>query len=352
MAESQLIEIATRHQAHIERFKANEVKVFTSYLNAMIKNTQFELATNDELTELNRRDLQKRITAIKQIVNDGFTEFKAEFDQIVLDFAEYEAEFEKKSLESVVKYDFAMPSSQQIKTAVFTSPFDIKGPDAGSLIDGLYKRWTTNEAYRIGNYIQLGYANGKTNKQIEQEIIELGYGVLGRNIQSLIRTTVQHAANVARQETWKANSDIVKAYEWVSTLDTKTSQLCQALDTQKFKIGDGPLPPAHVNCRSSTVPVLDKSFDILDKGATRSSRNPETGKVESVSAKKNYYDWLKDQPAEVQDSIIGPTRGKLLRNGGITTERFAKLQLNKNFKPLTLAKMRKLEPAAFMRAEI
>jgi SPP1 gp7 family putative phage head morphogenesis protein len=104
------------------------------------------------------------------------------------------------------------------------------------------------------------------------------------------------------------------------------------------------------NCRSSTVAVLDDRYAFLDEGATRSARDPETGKVESVPAKQSYYQWLAGQPAAVQDSIIGPTRGKLLRDGGLSAQRFSELSLGKNFQPLTLDQMRELDPVAFIRA--
>jgi hypothetical protein len=48
--------------------------------------------------------------------------------------------------------------------------------------------------------------------------------------------------------------------------------------------------------------------------------------------------------------VIGPTRGKLLRDGGLSARRFAELQLGKTFEPLNLKEMRKLDPLAFRRA--
>jgi len=80
-----------------------------------------------------------------------------------------------------------------------------------------------------------------------------------------------------------------------------------------------------------------------------------------VPANQTYYGWLKTQPAAVQDSIIGPTKGKLLRDGGLSSQRFSELQLGKQFQPLTLygrdlpgggreMGMRELEPLAFQRA--
>ena len=106
------------------------------------------------------------------------------------------------------------------------------------------------------------------------------------------------------------------------------------------------------NCRTTTAAALDRSFDFLNRGETRASRNPETGKIESVPAKQTYYTWLKNQPKAFQESVIGVKRTKLLRNGGLSSERFAELQLGKSFEPLTLKQMRELDPVAFSKADI
>ncbi|MFB6349508.1 phosphoribosyltransferase [Moraxella sp. ZJ142] len=46
---------------------------------------------------------------------------------------------------------------------------------------------------------------------------------------------------------------------------------------------------------------------------------------------------------------MGKTRAKLFRDGGLAIEQFKQLQLDKNFTPLTLDEMRKLESGAFER---
>ena len=52
----------------------------------------------------------------------------------------------------------------------------------------------------------------------------------------------------------------------------------------------------------------------------------------------------------ISGCAIGPVRGKLLRNGGLSADRFSELQLGQNFQPLTLEQMQELEPLAFKRA--
>ena len=104
------------------------------------------------------------------------------------------------------------------------------------------------------------------------------------------------------------------------------------------------------NCRSTTTPVLSETFDFLDKGAKRPSKG-ESG-TKQVNAETTYYSWLKTQPASFQDDILGPTRGKLFRNGGLDSAQFAKLELNKNYKPRTIEEMREQAPEAFKQANL
>jgi hypothetical protein len=145
-------------------------------------------------------------------------------------------------------------------------------------------------------------------------------------------------------ETLKANSDITKKYEWASTLDSRTTQQCKSLDGQEFEYGKGPLPPIHIRCRSSYAPVLNDEFSWLSEGATRASKDGYVDQNES------YYDWLKKQPEDFQKVALGKTRAKLFRDGGLSPDAFAQLNMGRNFKPLTLNEMREIDSEAFMRA--
>jgi len=143
----------------------------------------------------------------------------------------------------------------------------------------------------------------------------------------------------------------------VYTLSTKTGlymangiivKNCQSLDGQQFPLDKGPRPPVHIGCRSTTTPVFDERFKFLQEGATRSARGDDG--VEKVNAKQTYYSWLKTQSADFQDSAIGPKWAKVLRDGGLSANRFSELRLDKKFKPLTLQQAKILEPLAFNKA--
>lgn len=125
-------------------------------------------------------------------------------------------------------------------------------------------------------------------------------------------------------------------------------QSCRSLDGRQFPPDKGPRPPLHVNCRCTLTPVLDEKYAKLMKGATRASKGAEGG--QQVSADLSYYDWLKTQPAEFQDDVLGPTRAKLFRDGDMPAWRFAELNVDKYFAPMTLDEMKARNPIVFQNA--
>jgi len=66
---------------------------------------------------------------------------------------------------------------------------------------------------------------------------------------------------------------LVDEYEYVATLDNRTSELCTSLDGEIFKTSEAvtglTYPPLHVSCRSTTT----AHFDTSKEGLTRIARN-------------------------------------------------------------------------------
>ncbi len=102
------------------------------------------------------------------------------------------------------------------------------------------------------------------------------------------------------------------------------------------------MPPAHPNCRSTTIPVIEDDFlDFLDEGAKRAAKGADGGT--QVSADTTYYEFLKQQPAWFQDQALGPVRGKIFRNSGISPEEFRVISVDGFGNPLTLKQMAELD---------
>lgn len=83
----------------------------------------------------------------------------------------------------------------------------------------------------------------------------------------------------------------VEQYEIVATLDSHTSDICQAMDGKVFPMSEYEpgitAPPFHVWCRSTTVPAFGDEFDNMGKRAARG----ESGKTEYVPADMTYKEW-------------------------------------------------------------
>lgn len=99
------------------------------------------------------------------------------------------------------------------------------------------------------------------------------------------------------------------------------------------------------NCRSSTAPVI-KSWKELVIDLPESAKSTRASMSGQVPDDMTYQDWLKKQPVERQDDILGKTKGQLFRKGGLTLERF----VDRNGRELNLAELRAKNAAAFAKA--
>lgn len=358
MPQDNLTDIATRHAVHFERLKSGEVKKFDEFLIKIDQDLR-ESLTRADITAFTRSRLEQQLAQVGILINGTFEDYKKVWQASINEASIYESGFELKALQNVVDgVSFTLPSDQQITSAVFSAPLgNIGGAAGGALLNDYFDGMAASQVKKIQGAIRLGYAEGQTTEQIIRRIRGTkasGYsdgiwGTTKRDVENVVRTALSHASSQSRAQIWEKNKSVIGGVEWVSTLDSRTSSICRTLDGKVYPIDKGPRPPAHTNCRSTTVARLTKEYDFLEEGETRSSRDA-SGKVKTVDADLSYYEWLKKQPADFQDSAIGPTRGALLRNGGLSADRFAELQLNKNFQPITLEEMRNLEPAAFEKA--
>jgi SPP1 gp7 family putative phage head morphogenesis protein len=351
-AAEQLDEIAVRHQVFLERLKSGEIKKFDSFLRRMDKDIRRRLGGVD-LTAYSRARLERLLASIEKDLSAVTRDHQRQLFDDLDELAIYEAGFESRSLNvQLDNFETVIPAPVQLAAAVRSRPLSVRGAGGGKLLEPFVKEFSATEVKRLTGAIRQGFYEGQTTTEILQVVRgtranQYRDGILAttsRNAEAIVRTAVQHVAATARQQTWNENRDLVKKVVWVSTLDGRTSQQCRSLDGMTFDVDKGPRPPIHIRCRSTTRAELDPEFAFLRQGATRASIGGQ------VEANQSYYDWLKKQPAAFQDAAIGPVRGQLFREGGLTAQRFAELNLGRNFEPLTLAEMRKLEPLAFERA--
>ena len=343
-----------RHQVLLERLKAGQAKDITPFLKNIDRDIRQRLSKS-ELTGYGRARLLVLLDGIGKMIDAELAAFSGQMMLDLKELAVSEALFEAKSIgRTVPDFESIVPARTQVLAAIASSPLSVRGAGGGKLLSSFVRDWSKSQKDTLVGIIRQGVFEGQTNAQIVKAVrgtapakfLDGSLAKTKRQTEALVRTAVQHVSSMAKMVFFEANSDLIKKYRWVSTLDNRTSEICQGLSGRVFEVGAGPWPPAHINCRSVVVAEMDPKWDFLNEGATQSAQ------FRPVDAKETYYSWLKKQNISFQNEAIGPTYAKLLNEGGLSADRFATLRLDKNFKPLNLAEMQKLEPLAFEQAGI
>lgn len=264
----------------------------------------------------------------------------------LIDFSAAEADYQRKALVASIGADLSttLPAPERLRAIVTESPME--GRLLASWADGMER----GRMDRIDAAIRQGMVQGEGTDAIVRRIrgskaAQYGDGVLDlsrRSAQAVVRTSVTHVSNVTAQATWKANDNIIKGWQFLATLDSRTTSTCGSKDGQVFPIGEGPIPPLHVNCRSISVPVT-KSFRELGINADELPPGTRATMDGQVAGKTRYEDWLERQSASRQESILGVKRAEAFRSGNI---KFKDL-VRSDGSLLTLDQLRKLYPSLF-----
>lgn len=276
--------------------------------------------------------------------------------------------------------DTLQPPVPLLRSIVTSRPFEGR----------VLREWASTAAgddlRRIENAVRLGMVSGESNAAIARRVVGTkslrgADGVTAaarRNVQSITRTAVNHVSNEVSQEFFKSNSDLFDEEQFVATLDARTSAICRSLDGTTHEVGTGPVPPMHFNCRSTRVPVLDGEVlarrpakPVTEKGLLREwaqkegykstptsrdgLRRGDKSRFDAFSRRRvreltgrvpgrtSYQEWLGRQSAEFQDDVLGKTKGRLFRKGGLTLDKF----VDRNGAEMTLAELSRRHASAF-----
>ena len=201
----------------------------------------------------------------------------------------------------------------------------------GQTVEKAFRGIAERQKDALARHIRQGVFSGESTAEIARRMVgRLEFGQKGSvrqiaaaggeltklanyQVQTIVRTSVNQVQNQASQAVYAANSKVAPKYEYVATLDSRTSPICRRLDGQEFAYNKGPTPPQHFNCRSTTVPVVDyeglskrKGFEDLTpppKGKVVTRPTGEgTGRVPQGTA---YGDWLLKQDKKLQIKTLG-----------------------------------------------
>lgn len=314
------------------------------------------------VSQFNVDRLDKLLKSVRDLNAQVYAEVSGEINNELRDLVAYEATHQKQLFDNVlpIQLSTATVNIEQVYAAAMARPFQSR----------LLKEWMegleADKAIRIRDAIRIGYVEGQTISQMVQRVRgtrvnNFKDGVIDitrRNAETIVRDAISHTAAFTRDRFFEANESLIKELIWVSTLDGRTTEICMARDQKRYTlvtykpIGHslralGGAGRAHHRCRSAFV-ARTKSWRELGLDIDEMPESTRASMDGQVPAKTTYAEWLSKKSASFQDEVLGKTKAKLFRDGGLTIDRFT----NNTGKSYTLDQLRVRDASAFDKAGI
>ncbi|QLL15492.1 hypothetical protein [Pseudomonas chlororaphis] len=351
-ANEKLLDELIGHEVDLSRLSNAQVIAIIKILNS--RDAELRAALIEALdnlgTDLSAAAVDLALSAVLRLNQAIFIEIRQALDQTADGLISYEIAFQHGALRAVLPvvvpeaFPVAAPVFSQVKAIAQARPFQ------GRLLREWMAGIESNRAAAVRDAVRAGVVEGRTTADIVRTVMgtraqNYADGILQksrREVEAVVRSAVSHTAEAASDAVYEANSDIISHVEWLSTLDNRTSTDCRIRDRKPYTLGTykpighkipwlaGP-GRIHFCCRSTKLPILKSASKLgFSDSATRASMDGQ------VPQSTTYAEWLGRQSAVRQDEILGPERGKLLRQDKLKLDDF----YNDKGKFLTLDELR------------
>ena len=327
----------------VERKLMNEAAAMLQSLSdeiaSLLAGVQWE--TGDTYARLNR--LERLKSKVDSLIQGTYTDLQDTTDENVVSLLNSEVEWLADTMNGALGIEiFDISLNKQL----------IKSLAGDVMIQGAPSSawWERQRRDLVHNFMvemRLGIMQGESLNDMVRRVRgtrESGFtdGIMStatRNAEALVRTSAMTVLNDARMEGYNQNTNLIRGYQSVSTLDLRTTPICRAYDGATYDmefnpVADTKLPylatPRHWNCRSLHIPLLyswkeladlyggntklGRKLDKMPK-STRSSMDgqvPETMTYEQWLTKKNETD-----PDGVRE-MLGEQRYNLWLSGDVS----------------------------------
>ncbi|MFK3794731.1 hypothetical protein [Pseudomonas sp. NPDC088444] len=331
-----LADESVAHAISLEKYKVGVVRRIIALLNRSDSQLVEELGRALErlpAESFTVERLETLLDQVRQINASAYAQITQALQADLTELSGYEVTWQRKLLEAtipepvLVRFPLVRISAEQVYAAAMARPFQ------GRLLRDWAKTIEADRMVKVRNAVRTGYLEGKTTDQIIRSVRgtrTAGYadGFLERprqDLATIIRSAVSHTAAIARENLYQANSDVIEAEDWTSTLDTKTSEPCRIRDKLPFEVGThkpiGHTVPwlqgpgrLHFNCRSTSSPRT-KSWRELGIPIDEMTDKQRTSMDGTVPVETNYSQWLERQSSARQIEVLGPTRYQMYKDG-------------------------------------
>lgn len=225
---TQLRDIAIAHQHMVEQFKTTEVRKVIRLLNQMESDLKDLLAKKSGVTNWTRNRQKVLLAQVQELQKVYHAQINATVNGGLKDFGGVEATTYLAEIATIVSpynINISLNAITPEKVWATAKRNKMMFPDGTTFtLSQMLKTFEINDITRTKQAIEQGFILGETLPEIQRKIFSTGgkFNLTKRNAETIVRTGVSHLGNTARDLTYSNNTDIVKGYQWVSTLDERT----------------------------------------------------------------------------------------------------------------------------------
>ena len=370
-ANDKIMDLSLRHAIGTQRLAGGDVKAMMEVLRKAEADLQVKLLARLRPGDWTSKRYKAMIKDIRKMRRALFANLHASSRDKLLALAKAEQTFTRGILNAAlpIELNYATVSASTLNTLVTATPFS-GGTNAARTLAQWWENVAAADQRRIIEAIQMGMVQGETVPQVTSRVMQ-GMQITRANAETVIRTGINHVSNGSREKFFEANSDMIQAEMWASTLDGRTTAVCRGRDGHYDAVGSTPLekvpephldppgatPPAHPRCRSIKVGILDdlgieskmparpfvrdirtgrqrqmdfrtdarvkvgaKRWKQMSRkqrnSAVRTERQAWTKQaVGTVPSKMTYDPWLRQQPKAFQEEVLGIRKAQAFRKG-------------------------------------
>jgi len=201
-----------------------------------------------------------------------------------------------------IAWTFGIPSQAALVNLIGAT-------QAGSPLATLFNGFGQEAAQKVKQALLTGLTLGD-NPRTVAPLVQQALGVSRARALTIARTEMLRSYRDANTETYRANSDVVDQWRWTAALSSNTCAACLGEDGTLHDLDED--MESHPNCRCAPIPVTKSWDDILGPLGIVTSDIPDSSPIDDMQSGS---DWFAEQPAEVQQSILGKAKFQAFQDG-------------------------------------
>lgn len=300
---SRLLDVATRHQLYLEGLKEYQLDQVARLFVAMereIRQATLSLSVNS-LDQMTRRELRAYLKKLLEIQGRFSAAYTKSLTRFIREYLSVERVVYNRIIADETENSYAAalalgPLYRLVDNAML--------PASGMTSTQALAEYSSTIANTLRNHTQIALANGETPAQLLQRLLGTPAlagkdGIINRLYNqgaTLTRTWLQGVFATVTDAIYQLYTD---RYMWSSIMDAVTTDICRSRNGRVYVYGKGPKPPAHYNCRSTTVPVMQQT---------------------TPGPNESWYDWISRQPRQLWADILPTGVYNGLRNGQLAAK--------------------------------